>query len=545
MIGIRAGISAGVRTSFQAGGVPLTGGGFFLIWGQSNAVGFSDDGKQGSGTSPGLTGSDTRLLRQNLDSNIKFAQDWQAAGSNPLSMISVATEALQPYAAAGTGNNTGIAQGFGRALKRYGITNPHIIVCGVGSTQLPVNWAPSSNYPASGEKLYAHLVAFVNARKAEYGLPLDGIIQVGFESDSEAAGAPNSGPCATVVADMTAFYAQFRSDIGQANCPVWVCMPSDDWGTPANTAAYKTRQMSWAAGDGHARTFDLTPFPIALAKGGNFPHCLAYGYEAFGHCLANEMMRTYWQVGTFDPDQGVTAPHVLWANMGYTAQAGTAPTSAIPMGHVDPKVGDIDILVAEGSPGTHTVSLDTAAGFTSLIAQTDSVLTTSHRSITVWKRVIDQTMLDARTAGADGVKRGPVATPSVSFGAANINVCQIITIRGSSGIGNVTTGANNAGSTSLTIPSGGGAALSTTAANSLLLIIALCNGTTNQIASITNAALTNIAVQRDSQYNAGTSILNFAWATANKAVAGAVGNTVVQFGALSSVNVGAMIELKP
>lgn len=529
-----------------SGGLPLTGGGFFLIWGQSNAVGFSDDGAHGTGSNPGLSGADVRIWRNNLDANLKFAQDWQAAGSNPLAMISVATESLQPYAAAG-GNNTGLVQSFGRALKRYGIaSNPHLIVCGVGSTSLPVNWAPTSGYPSTGEKLYDHLVAFVNARKTEYGLPLDGIIQVGFETDSESAGAPSSGPCFTVASDMTAFYAAFRTAIGQATVPVFVCMPNDDWGTPANTAAYKTRQMAWAAGDVSAHVFDFSPYPIALAKGGNFPHCQQGGYYGFGENLAIELGRRYYLPSTFNANQGVgPTPWYQGASLGSTAQAGTLPSSSLPAGYVDPQVGDIEVLIAQGSPGVHVVSLDTAAGFLSLIAQLDSVTGGAHRSITVWARTITQLMLDARVAGADGIKRGPVATPSISFGAANINVCQIICIRGSSGIGNMTTGQNNGATTSLTIPSGVGGALSTTAANSLLLIIGMCNGAANQTASVTNAALSNIVIQRDSQYNAGTSTnINLMFATASKAVAGAVGNTVVQFGATTSVNVGAIIEFK-
>lgn len=540
-IGPRVGVSVGVAvgvSSDQLGGTTFSD---FLIGiaGQSNSVGFTDYARAGTATvehsGTGQSGGDSALQLGSAFTACNFFQHWQAAGSNPLNMTVVGPKSLQAYAAAGQVDNTGFANGLGRALVRYGLyTAPAIGVCGVGSTSLNSQWAKTSGYPASGEKLYDHLIAFLRTLMATYGRPLDLFIDYLSETDSQAIGAVGAQ------ALRQTWWGNIRSDLGLPSLKILTIIINSEWdSTPFLTSDYQAAQVAAAAADGNATTIDPSCYPLD-----HYPHYLAADYAALGEMIAIQL-RDQLQPGKSINLGSGPAPWFQGSHGAFSALSGTGGSSctARPRGYAHPEVGDIEVLVAEGSAATATTTLTTAAGFTLLIAQTDAINGGAHRSIMVWTRPITQVMLDARAAGADGVKRGPCATPVIDFGTNTINLAVIFCVRGSSGITVTPTTGTATSGTSVTIPT-----LTTTSDNSLVMLIGLCNqalgspGTT-----FTNAALTGIATQRDGQLNSGVGALNYAMATGVKATAGAIGSTTCRFGngAINSVNVGAAIVFNP
>lgn len=535
--GLRSGLRSGLQSGLNPG---LTANFLILGVGQSNMPGFTDYARAGTATvehsGTGQSAGDPALGLGVAFPACGFLQHWQAAGSNPLNMIVVGPKSLQNYAAAGQVDNTGLANGLGRALVRYGLyTAPAIGICGVGSTSLNSQWAKTSGYPAAGEKLYDHMIAFGRALMNTYGRPIDLLIDYLSETDSQAIGA------GTALTDRTTWWGNIRSDLALPNLKILTIVINSEWdSTPFLTATYQAAQIAAAAADGNATTIDPSCYPLD-----HYPHYLAADYAALGEMIAIQL-RDQLQPGKSINLGSGPAPWFQGSHGAFSSQSGTGGNlcTARPRGYAHPEVGDIEILVAQSSPSTGTnVTLTTAAGFAALIAQTRSINGGAERSLTAWSRTIDQTMLDARTAGADGVKRGPVATPVIDFNLNTLNLAVIFCVRGSSGITVTSTTGTAASGTSVTIPT-----LTTTSNNSLVMLIGLCNqalgspGTT-----FVNAGLTNIVTQRDGQMNPGAGIINYAMATGVRAIAGAIGSTVCTFGngAINSVNVGAAIVFNP
>ena len=535
-------IAHSVAHGAKHGGLTLSTFSDFLILGvgQSNAVGFTDYARSGTTTvensGKGQSGGDSALLLGSSFPACNFFQHWQAAGSNPLNMTIVSPGPLKNYAAAGQADNTGWANGLGRALVRYGLyTAPAIGICGVGSTSLNSQWAKTSGYPGSGEKLYDHFIAFARSLMATYGRPIDLMIDYLSETDSQTIGA------VTAQTDRTTWWSNIRADLGLPTLKILTVIINSEWdSTPFSTATYQVAQIAAATADGNATTIDPSCYPLD-----HYPHYLAADYAALGEMMAIQL-RDQLQPGKSINLGPGPSPWFQGSHGAFSSNSGIGGNlcTARPRGYAHPEVGDIEVLVTEMSPSTGTnTTLTTAAGFTSLIAQTRSINGGAERTLAVWTRTIDSTMLNARTAGADGVKRGPVATPVVDFGLNTLNLAVIFSVRGSSGITVTPTTGTAISGTSVSIPG-----FTTTSNNSLVMLIGLCNqalgspGTT-----FTNAGLTGVATQRDGQMNPGAGVINYAMATGVRATAGAVGSTSCVFGngAINSVNVGCAIVFNP
>lgn len=505
------------------GGSTGSFGGFILFWGQSNCEGQSTNEAAGSAHS----GADSGLGFATPFSACRFNQNSNSAPANPLTFsINTGTIDLQTYAAPGQ-NNVGPEQSLGRALVRYGICkNPIIAKCAVGSTSLPANWAPSSGYPASGEKLYAHLRDYALARKAEFGKPFDLIIDMIGDSDS---GTPSR--VLSAVADRTAFYAQLRADLGQPGLPVLVSLTNGNLQSPFDPPGMQAQIMAWAAQDGHAYIIDPSRVPLDAT-----PHYLMGGYGTVGELMALRIRDIFRPTLSISLQSG-PAPVYQGGDALCTAQA--SPSVATPRGYTAPEIGDIEVLAAHSSTAAPNVTLTDAQGFTQLV-QVDAVSGgTFHRNLTIWTRTVDQSLLNARVADADGERRGACNTPTVDFGSSTLNAATIHCVRGSSGIAAFTTGTAASG-TSVVVPSNGGGAISAARDNSLLMILTASNNVATQVSSIANAALSNIAVQRLSSCNPNSGTINTMMATAT-AAAGAIGNTTVTFNASSTTPAVAIV----
>lgn len=547
MIGVRGGRKGGRRGGLAGGlsGDVVSGASadfLLLMFGQS-AQGYGNAFNEVAGSSSsfalkGKSASDPGLAWATPFPGCQYRQDSADATANPqVWTVQTGIEALQRYAATNA-TNVGQSSAIGRFLKNYGVFSaPAVTVCAIGSSSVPVHWLPASNFPASGEKLYAHLRDFGLAVMGAFGRPID-LLWWGI-GDTDA-GVP--ARVTSMQSDATTMLASLRSDWGLPALPVFMGMIHPDLQSPADATGYRAQQVAFQPTDIDCTLVDSNPVgttgPIGLD---NNPHFTMGGCNDYGNAIAMRIKERFKPGANLNLGSG-PAPYYQGGGAGFSAGTGTGGLglTARPRGWVDPQPGDIEILDAHGSNVAHTVTLPTAASFTSLIAQTESVLSTSHRSLTVWKRTIDSTLLNARTAQPDGVKRYHCANPEVDFGLAPLNWATIHCVRGSSGIDTTSTGANNANSASLSI---GG--FTTSVNNCLVMFLIHGNVSSATISSLVNAGLTNIqAVRQSVNVNPGSGTINtFMW-TAIAPTAGAYGATAVTFGS-TTLAVGAAIVFKP
>jgi hypothetical protein len=536
-IALRVGVAAGISS------VPVDA--LILFWGQSHAEGPIDAYDTGSGNT---TGGDGKGMQYNVPFEACRYNHTSALGpGSPMNWnTNTGTEGLQTYAPAGQ-LNCGAQNAYGRFLVRHGLYhNPAVIVCAIGSTSIPGHWLPSSNFPASGEKVYAHLRDFCLARQTEFGRKI-GIIhhQIG---ETDAGTQARIDSC---VVDYNTMYTALLADLGIAKTDVHIFITLINPATSGNTTlnnAYRDQQVAWVAqwvaGGGRASCAGTDGFWLPLESG---THYRMNAFDALGNMFGLAVRDQLFPGRSLDISSG---PYAWFQGNcpGYSAQA--SPNTSRPLAYPDPHVDDVEVLVAHGNGTAHVVSLVAGhdAGFVPLIAQTDSVSGASHRSVTVWIRVIDQLKLDARPQFTDAVRRGPCETPQIDFGVATLNFACIYTVRGAdpaNPVAATSTGANNAGTTSVSIGT-----LTTTNNNSLIMFATCTNGLTGQITAVSNPNLTSIGVPaqfpagRDHQVNPGAGTINMAMTTAQKATAGAIGSTNITFGA-SSLNVGCAIAFNP
>lgn len=538
MIGVRIGVNVGVRAGAAVGvssneiGSDSTIDLNVLVFGQSaHGYGFAVNEANGAGSTAfapkGKSGGDPGLALATAFSACRFTQDSADAPANPQTYpVHTGVEDLQLYAAPGSAN-MGIAAPMGRFLVRNGIAkNPMIGVCAIGSTSVFTHWAPNA-FPASGQKLFDHLVAFGSALMGSAGRPID-LLWWGI-GDSDA-GTP--ARVTAMASDTSALVGALRSAWGLPNLPMFMGMIHPDLQSPADTTGFRAAQVAYQPTDVDCTLVDCSVF----CKLENNPHFLMGALNTYGNFIATRIRDKFKPGLNLDLQSGPT-PWVQGGEAGYTS--GASPLTARPIAYVEPKAGDIEVLMAHGATVSATVTLTTAASFSSLIAQTDAVNGAAHRSMTLWSRTVDATLLNARTAQPDGVKRGPCATPEVDFGVCTLNFATIWTVRGSSGIAQTSIGTTiNA---SLSIPG-----FTTTANNALVMFLFNGSGATGGVSSIVNAGIQNITKVRDThQVNAGAGFINSEMWTGTVPVSGTVvGATSVTFGA-AILGVGAILVFNP
>lgn len=538
LLGPRIGPKIGPRVGPVLATSTIDLNGLFL--GQSaNGYGFATNAASGGGvvavTAPfGRSGGDPGLGFTTSFAACRFNQDSSDAPANPQTYaVHTGTVDLQLYAGAGV-PNTGLTQSLGRMLVRHGIArNPLLSVCAIGSSSIPGHWLPGV-FPASGEKLYAHLRDFGLARMAEAGRPLDFLWWGIGDSDS---GTP--ARITSMQADATAMLLALRTDWGLPNLPVIMAMIHTDLTPSQQSIDYRAQQVLFKATDVDCTLVDV----VSYLNLENYPHFLMGGCADQGD-LVGLVLRDRFKPGLNLDLQSGPAPWYQGGAAGYTAQTGVLAlaTTARPRGYVEPKVGDIEVLFTHGATVTPVITLTTAGGFSALIAQTNSTSGGAQRSLAVWSKTIDQTQLDARTAQPNGIKRGPCATPAVDFGVtATLNFATIHCVRGAAAIETTKVAASNANSTTLVIPG-----FTTVHNNCFVMIMVNTSGATGQVNSVVNAALVGITSGRNThQINPGAGFINTEMWYATVPTAGTVvGNTTLTFGA-SILSVGCLIVFNP
>lgn len=526
MIGPRVGVTVGSRVGTAAGvssdeiSIPSAQGftGFGILWGQSNIVGFANYAASGTSAIPA---GDLGYAIDQPFAGATLNQNSATAPASPMVYnIDTGSITLQAYAAAG-GNNHGLEHGLGRYLKNHCGLTPVMCKLAVASSSIPGHWLQSSAFPASGEKLYDHWIAYGNARMAEFGRKFEYAVQLIGETDCATPARVTSA-----VADINTHWNAAMDAWGLGSTFHIVLILIHSAQSSGDVAGYRAQQQAWAAQWTRCGVTVIDPSAdVPLAAD---PHYGMTGYIDVGERVGVALRKQFLPTQTGNLSSG-PAPWLQQASPGYTCQA--SPSVAKPRTGPDPKAGDIEILVAASYTAAATITLTVAAGFSQLGTQFESVLTTNHRTLAVFTRTVDQATLDANG--------GRMPIPQVDCQTATLDVARIFTIRGASGIDTTSQGVNNANSTALTIAGG-----TTTNANCLAFIIMLTAGTTNSVSTIVNASMTNIVKQWDCKYNPGAGTVGMAVATATLTTAGAYNATSVTFAA-AGVNAGMVVAFKP
>lgn len=529
MIGISVGIRAGINASGSAVGIsadPMGGGGvlipigFGFLTGQSNVVGNAQ--YLGAGTTT-IPGGDSGLKFDQAFSAVTFNQNSATAPANPMVYnINTGNIALQTYAAAGQ-SNMGLEQSLGRDLVNFGIfPNPVICKMAVVSSSIPANWLSTSGFPASGEKLYDHKIAYGNARMAEQGRKFEfGVDLIG---ETDCATPSRVTNC---IADRNQYWNEMMNAWGLPNTFLIVTILVNPAQASGDPNGYRAQQIAWAAQWTRCPVAVIDPADIPIPAD---PHYVMNGYSDIGSRVAIAIAN-YFNPG-LGLDRGVgPGPWFQQAAAGYTSQA--SPSVAKPRDAAQTKANDLQILASSAATANVAITLTTANGFTSL-TQFQSTFSTgpSLRTLGIWTRSAVLATMNANN--------GHMPPPVVDSGTATLNVSNVYCFRspGTPTIDTLSNGVNNANSTTVVIPGG-----TTTGPNRLLALIACTGGLTNGISSIVTPGLT-WTVKRDSRFNAGAGTIGMALATAPLPAQGSWGSTTVTF-LSTGVNAASIIAIAP
>jgi len=521
-IGQRIGQRWGQRLMQRIGAaaIALSFIGFGFLRGQSNEVGNAQYLGTGTATSPGG------------DSGFKFDQPFPActlnqnsatAPANPMVFnINTGNIALQTYAGAGT-SNMGLEQSLGRDLVNYGVfANPVLCKLAVVSSSIPANWVSTSLFPASGEKLYDHQIAYGNARMAEQGRKFEFGVDLIGETDCATPARVTS-----CIADRNQYWNEVMDAWGLPNTFLIVMVMINPAQAAGNPTGYRLQQQAWAA--------QWTRCPVAIVDPADIPipadpHYVMNGYADIGSRVAIAIANYFKPGLSLDRGTG-PGPWLQQAAAGYTSQA--SPSVARPRDAAQTKAKDLQILASSAATANVAITLTTANGFTAL-NQFQSTFATgpSLRTLGTWTRTADATTMAANN--------GHMPPPVVDSGTATLNVSNIYCFRstGTPSVDTSTTGVNNGNTTTVVIPGG-----TTSGPNRLLALIACTGGLTNGISSIVTSGLT-WTIQRDSRFNAGAGTIGMALATAPLPAQGSWGSTTVTF-LSTGVNAATIIAVAP
>lgn len=511
--GIHHGIQHGAIRGIRHGtSIFSTLTGFGLIAGQSNAEGHADFGStNGSETGYGISDSVGYASAQ-------MARQWVDAPADPYNLSSISTETLRAFAASG-GINMGCEQTLARYFVNYGVAAaPILLTFAVGSTSLRRHWL--ANYPV-GNTYYNNLVTWVRARQVEYGKPIEFLVWWQGETD-----AGDSTDAAQYQANLGTIFTNLRHDLSNPNLLI-VVVQLNITSTGAFRDTVRAAQQAYVATDSNARLLSIDDVRLH-----SDPH-----YDALGQCGIGDMVASVIQKAkkpTLNTNLG-TGPVPWWQQQDVVFPNINATVSS-PRSGADSHDGDWELGWADSYSIATTHTWGTPAGFTQVVAPFASTFSgTVIRTLSVYERPVTAAIL---------ASTGRMPSPSITWGAATMNMAGIIGLRGPnkwsvSPIDVFAAGVNNANSTGLTLPS-----ITTTQPNELIVMIVCTAGNTNNVASVVNAGLTNIVIRRDSRSNPGAGNIVTAVVTATRAAAGAIGATTVTFSGVG-VNAGVILAIKP
>lgn len=505
-----------------------------IIWGQSNAVGFSDAFGTG-GSTANADASDGNLY--SAFAACTFAQlssTAPAASGAQTYNINVGPESLQPYAAGG-GNNNGCANSIGRNLVKYGLaTAPWLGVCGIGSSSIPGHWLPAASVTSG---VYTNFVNFINTQITNSGRnKVDFIVHQIGETDANTPSRVTNA-----VADITSMYASLATDVpATANAVIIIVMVNPNASLPGDgdVAGYRTQQVAYK--NGATRTVVLVdPDNIPVPSD---PHYRANGYWDLGVRIILALKSVIAPAATLNLGSG-PAGYLQADGSICTTQSSSFP--AIPRGESG-RVGeaprDVQFLFTASYTQANADHNLTGSGWTRVGGLLDSTVSTNHRQMSCWWRPVDS----ASMVGPDAAGNSRMPSPQITFPTSTLNGCRILTVRGidpTNPIAAVLTNTVTATSTTFKIPSS--TTPTTVPANSLALVVVAHNGTTDAVSSIANTNVSGgtITVARDSRFNPGAGTVGMAHGAA-PVVGTSLAQTTITYSA-ATVGVGYVLVLNP
>lgn len=454
-----------------------------VIFGDSNAVG------QGS-TDQADNGFTVTTPYTSVVHNATYA----TGVVDPPTMIDVSTRALQPYAV-GASPGFGLEIMLGRDLHQEGLL-PYIAKFAINGTTAD-DYKPASTYPSTGGNLLARLFDYIDARIAEWGIPLSAVVaSLGTNDASDATKASDYGT------NITAVFDAIRSRYGEGVAVILPKIPAT--AAPTYTSTVRAAQVSYVSTDPLCVLIDNDD--LTLTDGYHFN---ADGYLSLGQRTAY----AYTDVKAW-PLRRITTAYAQPIGREVVAHGAGALT---PLTWPGVKVGDREVLVvATGLVDEAALpGLSTSAGFVQITGVTSEAFGTLDNNLVFWERVVDQAMLDAN----GGRTPSPVVADN-----NNVNAAWIFTIRGPSPSPTVdafATSKNDDYNTSLTVTG-----VTTSSANELVLrVVTGYSGSGANSLVVADPGLTGLTEFHDGVYSNGGSdyqMISLTWGV--KTAAGATGN---------------------
>lgn len=379
----------------------------------------------------------------------------------------------------------------------------------IDGSGLEANWI-SATYPTTGTKLQQLFTQFIQARLADKGAVLGGIVWIQGENDA------GSSPANTdYYANLGTLLGGLRSTFS-GNWPIVIHRLSNK-NQGIASATIRSAEESYAAVN--PRCYISTGDDLSLRDAA---HYVDNDYATLGVRIAN-LLINHWKLQT-------SVANPVWCAAGVPATGNSAAvlSPAWPVGH---QTNDIGLLILVGI-GNNAYSLSTPAGFVELPSspQHDGASSLNARLHVWWCRATSSSM----------------SAPTIQNAtSADAKLAVIVTFRGCTASGNpwdVTSGNTTALGTAVSVSGN-----TTTVANALIVSINGAKITSNvdEVGSFANADLANLTEQFDASCNIGAGG-NLWIGTGVKAAAGVYGATTATLATSTAQSQAAItIALKP
>lgn len=485
MIGLRVGAISGVKTGSAVGisADPIGGGNsprLIIIAGQSNGYG--------------------KCVAANVNNfanfNTPYANvqlyDHNALNQDPPTFVDETWRSLQARAVADGASypigTCGAEISMGITLDQANLGTWSIAKMCIDGSGLEANWI-SASYPTVGTKLQQLFTQFIQARLAEKGAVLGGIVWIQGEADAGVSPANTD-----YLTNLGTLLGGLRSTF-PGNWPIVIHRLSNK-NQGLASATIRSAEESYAAV--HANCYVSTSDDLSLRDAA---HYVDNDYATLGTRIAN-LLIGHWKLQT-----AVANPVWCAAGVPLTGNSAAVLSPAWPAGH---QAGDIGLLILVGI-GNNNYSLSPAAGFVELPSspQHDAASALNARVHVWWCRATSSAM------------SAPTITNAVS---ADAKLAVIVTFRGCTATGNpwdVTSGNTTAAGTAMSVSGD-----TTTVPNTLVVSINGAKITSNvaEVDPFANADLANLTEQFDASCNIGAGG-NLWIGTGVKAAAGLYGAT--------------------
>lgn len=496
---------------------------------QSNGYGYADWNASG-GVGAGTAGADFGFGINNTTSVFPAVTFHQKSSTSPSASAGTAQTynittgdiPLKAFAAAGT-TNMGYEQSLGRALIEWGIdAAPYIAKYAIAGSSVPVHYAKL----AAWGNIYTNWVAYAIASKTAAGgiNPVACIHWIG-ETDSGTPSRVVSAPT-----DLKLLYDNFYADAGYPSTTPIIAMMINSAQSAGDIAGYRAAMLSWQAIDSRVLLIDMDDVPLY-----SDPHYGPSGQFTAGYRIAAVVAGLLGKTVRL-PTAGSTTPFWRYDEPCVSCQS---PVASQPRSGPDPRLGDVELLALWSYSAVVTHVLATAAGYTQIGTQVDSVISgTVHKAQSLYYRV-----LTASHFFTDASGRLRTLTPSLTIGSATLGIGKVIgtyrNVDPANPINAFAFGTQVTSGLTHTVPT-----ITTTKAGCLVVIAGSDNGVNCSNSGLTNVALTSLTQRRDGRVNPGAGQVGYWTWDGVLPAAGSVGTSAATF-TVASVVTSMAVALNP